>query len=61
IINMVSFFSYQYFLFGPETVPMPVLALVMLLIVAIQTRHLLLRLYACDAEPPPADLPPAPP
>ncbi|HTP02777.1 MAG TPA: hypothetical protein VMJ64_15485, partial [Anaerolineales bacterium] len=46
IINMVSFFSYQYFLFGPETVPMPVLALVMLLIVAIQTRHLLLRLYA---------------
>jgi Gpi18-like mannosyltransferase len=53
VINMVSFFSYQYFLFGPETVPMPILALVMLLIIAIMTRHLLLQLYACESEPQP--------
>jgi Gpi18-like mannosyltransferase len=58
IINMVSFFSYQYFLFGPETVPMPILALVMLLMLAIQTRKLLLHLYTGEPEPQPkAELP----
>ena len=45
IINMVSFFSYQYFLFGPETFPMGDLAVVTLFIVAIMTWKLMRDLY----------------
>jgi Gpi18-like mannosyltransferase len=50
VINMVSFFSYQYFLFGPENVPMPILAMVTLLILAILARKLLVALYGSEAE-----------
>ena len=49
VINMVSFFSYQYFLFGPENIPMPQLALVTLLILAILTRKLILDLFPSEA------------
>jgi Gpi18-like mannosyltransferase len=45
IINMVSFFSYQYFLFGPETFPMGQLALVTLFIIAIMVRRLVQDLF----------------
>ena len=45
IINLVSFFSYQYFLFGPETFPMSLLAFATLIILAILTRKLILDLY----------------
>ena len=45
VINMVSYFSYQYFLFGPEDVPMSMLALVTLAILAILGRKLMTDLY----------------
>jgi Gpi18-like mannosyltransferase len=45
VINMVSFFSYQYFLFGPETFPIGGLAVVTLFIVATLARKLILDLY----------------
>ncbi|MGZ6317601.1 MAG: hypothetical protein ACXWNQ_10105 [Anaerolineales bacterium] len=45
VINLVSFFSYQYFLFGAETFPMSQLSLVMLIILVILIRKLLLDLH----------------
>ena len=45
VINMVSFFSYQYFLFGPETFPMDQLALVTLFMIAIMIRKLVQDLF----------------
>jgi len=54
VINMVSFFSYQYFLFGPEDVPMSVLALVTLSVLAILGRQLLLALYRGEEDSEPA-------
>ena len=50
-INVVSYFSYQYFLFGPEDVPLSVLALATLLILGIFTRKLVLDLYPVGPEP----------
>ena len=51
VINMVSYFSYQYFLFGPEDVPMSILALVTLSMLAIFTRKLITDLYPPAAGP----------
>lgn len=54
VINMVSFFSYQYFLFGPEDVPMSVLALVTLSVLGILSRQLMLALYRGEEDSEPA-------
>lgn len=45
VLNVVSYFSYQYFLFGSEMIPLPVLALVVALILALLSRQLFLDLY----------------
>jgi Gpi18-like mannosyltransferase len=54
VINMVSFFSYQYFLFGPENMPMPILAMVSLLILAILGQKLIHDLFPSEAGDPEA-------
>ncbi len=51
VINMASYFSYQYFLFGPEDVPMSVLALATLAILAVLAYKLMLDLYPRCPQP----------
>ena len=52
VINLVSFFSYQYFLFGSETLPMSLLSLVTLIILVILIRKLMLDLYPSAMKQP---------
>jgi len=46
LINGVSFFAYQPFLFNNEPIPMPVLASILLLVISILFRHTLVWLYS---------------
>jgi hypothetical protein len=48
LINLVSFFAYQPFLFGMSSFPLPLLALVELGILIIVIRKLVLTLYPHD-------------
>ena len=45
VINLVSFFSYQQFLFGVKPIPDSILAIALLTVIIILVRHLMMTLF----------------